>query len=227
MNIRFISVLSLALLTVLTGFAQNEKIEKEVFAGVSLNNYVGSETEGLKISTGFNVGAAGRYYWYRDFFAELSFGAKTQGYKSDLITSSGQFWDDGAANYDGEVKTTFRTYNLELPIMAGYRFNVSEDCNIKLKVGPYVGLALGGSLKQKGYITTYPDIHSSETERIDRSMCLADIYDFRNFEWGVQAGVAAEFKRFIVGASFQRSVVRQFNIDSFAQNINISVGYRF
>lgn len=220
-------VASMFLLIVFPSSAQNDKFEKEAFAGVTLSNYVGDDAENFDIKPGFNVGITGRYYFVKNLFVEGSLVALTQGYKNKTVSTSGSVWDDEGGNYDSEIKTTFNTYNLALPVLVGYRFNLSDDINVKIKVGPYVSYVLSGDKKEKGYTIIYPDIHSSEKEYINETTKLSDIEDFEKLEYGAQAAVSVEYKRFLVNASFQRSFRKQFDDDCFSQNINISLGYRF
>ena len=229
MKNRFIKIVLSAILalTVFPLSAQNEKFEKEAFAGVTLSNYAGKDAKGMGLHPGFNVGVTARYYFYQNIFVEGSLEAITQGYRQKINSTSGSVWDDEGVNYDGEETRTLNTYNLTIPVQIGYRFNISDDLNIKVKVGPYITYALAGDLKRKGYFTDYDDIHSSETEHIDDSKSISDLEGFKHFEYGIQASVGAEYRRFLLNASFQRSFCKQFDSKQFSQNICISVGYRF
>lgn len=213
-----------------TDFSENghTKFEKELYAGVSMNNFTGDYDENSDIKIGFNAGITARYYLVKDLFIEGSLGIATKGYKSRVMSSSGLYWDDEGPNYDGSISTVFTTYNLDLPILLGYKLSVNDDFNIKLKVGPYFTYALSGKSKRKGYWTEYEDIHSSATENIDEETKIGDIDGFKNFGYGIHAGISADYKQLILSASYQRAFSKVFeNKKAYEQNILISLGYRF
>lgn len=112
--------------------------------------------------------------------------------------------------------------------MVGYKLAVNDDFNIKLKVGPYLTYALSGKLKEEGYWTEYEDIHSSATEHINKETKISDMNGFKNFGYGVHAGISTNYKQFILSASYQRAFSKVFDdAKSYEQNILVSIGYRF
>lgn len=213
-----------------TNFSKNDdtKFEKEVFVGVSMNNFTGDDIDNFDMKIGFNAGFTARYYFVKDFFIEGSLGIFTKGYKSKSDSSSGAYWDDEGPNYDGSISTKYTSYNFDLPILIGYRLAVNDDFHIKLKVGPYLTYALSGKLKEEGYWTEYEDIHSSSTEYINKETKIGDINGFKNFGYGIHADISVDYKQFILSASYQHAFSKVFNdAKAYEQNILISLGYRF
>lgn len=213
-----------------TDFSKNNhtKFEKELYVGVSMNNFTGDDIKNSDMKVGFNAGVTARYYVVNDLFLEGSLGISTKGYKSDSESSSGSYWDDEGPNYDGSISTKYTSYNLDLPILVGYKLAVNDDFNIKLKVGPYLTYALFGKLKEEGYWTGYEDIHSSSTEYINKETKIGDMDGFKNFGYGIHAGISADYKQFIFSASYQRAFSKVFDdAKAYEQNILISFGYRF
>lgn len=213
-----------------TDFSRNDhtKFEKELYVGISMNNFTGDDIENSDMKVGFNAGITARYYVVNDLFLEGSLGISTKGYKSDSESSSGSYWDDEGPNYDVSISTKYTSYNLDLPILVGYKLAVNDDFNIKLKVGPYLTYALSGKLKEEGYWTEYEDIHSSATEHINKETKISDMNGFKNFGYGIHAGISADYKQFIFSASYQRAFSKVFDdAKAFEQNILISLGYRF
>lgn len=201
--------------------------ETEVFLGLSINNYVGGDIKDTKSKVGFNVGITGRYFFTDNWFAETSVGLYTKGYKADNTLSSGDYWDDEGANYDSELETTMATYNLEIPINAGYRFVLTDKSSLKVKAGPYITYALAGEQKVKGYSTIYPDIHSSETEYIDESTDIGDIEGFNSFGLGFDIGVSYDYAKFSLSATFQRGLTKLFKDSKvYEQNFMLTLGYK-
>lgn len=213
-----------------TGFSKDDhtKFEKELYIGVSMNKFTGDDIKNSDMKVGFNAGVTARYYVVNDLFLEGSLGISTKGYKSDNKSSSGLYWDDEGPNYDGSISAKYTSYNLDLPILVGYKLTVNEDFNVKLKVGPYLTYALSGKLKEEGYWTEYEDIHSSATEHINKETKISEMNDFKNFGYGIHAGISADYKQFILSASYQRAFSKVFDdAKAYEQNILISLGYRF
>lgn len=202
--------------------------EYEVFAGLSINGFVGSDANDFNTKCGFNVGVSGRYYILDNFFAEASLAIATKGYQYDSVASSGPYWDDEGGNFDGEVTTKYTSYNIDVPILLGYKVPVNDDLSLKIKAGPYLTYALSGKETEKGFQTIYEDIHSSETEHIDEETKIGDMNGFKNFGYGVQAGISVDYKKYILSAYYQRGLSKVFDENkAYEQNILVSIGYRF
>lgn len=213
-----------------TDYSENDhtKFEKEAYFGVSMNNFTGNDNKDYKINVGFNAGITVRYYLAYDLFIEGSFGISTKGYKVGTKNSSGTNWDDEGPNYDSSISTKYTSYNLDLPILVGYKLIVSDKVNIKLKVGPYLTYALSGKLKENGYMTIYPDIHSSEREHINKETKIGDMDSFKNFGYGIHAGISVNYKKLFLSSSYQRAFSKVFDDKkSYEQNILISFGFKF
>ncbi len=222
----FAGLLALCLTTAASA-QENKTFESEAFAGLSVNGFKGSDAEGLDVKMGFHAGFTARYNFVKSSFLEASLGVATKGYNSDLLLSSGEIWSDDG-NYDSEVTTTFTTYNIDLPILIGYRLVVNDNLNLRLKVGPYLTYAFSGKEKSEGYMTEYPDIHSSETEYIDKEVKIGDMDGFNRFGYGIHAGIGMDFKRFIFNASYQRAFSKICDDKKiYEQNFLISIGYKF
>lgn len=207
---------------------EDKKVEFEVFAGVSLNDNVGKDVDGTKMKVGFHAGFTGRYNIMEGLFAEGAVAFATKGFKAETSSTSGKGWIDNGLNYDSEMETNLVTYNIDVPISIGYRFSVSDNFKVRIKAGPYLTYALFGESKQKGKTTYYPDIHSGETERVDRTVKLSDMDDYKKFGVGVQGGVGFEYNQVTLSATYQRGLTSlDKHADIFEQNILISLGFKF
>lgn len=89
------------------------------------------------------------------------------GYKQESLMTSGQYWDDEGANYDGKQTVKMTTNNIEVPIHIGGMYNMSSNLGLFVEVGPYISYAVSGSKKRTGSFTEYDDIHSSATDHIN------------------------------------------------------------
>ena len=210
-----------------TDYGKTGNFEKEVFAGVSLNSYVGSDIKDANLKIGFHLGFTGRYFISDALFMEGSFLVSTKGYKANTSGSSGQYWDDEGANYDYEYDITMVTYNFDIPINIGYNIALTDNSSLKVKAGPYLTYAFSGKLKEKGYETYYPDIHSSETEHIDKSTNICDIEGFKNFGVGIGVGLSYDFSNFSISATYQHGLTKVLKKSKvYEQNILITLGYK-
>lgn len=206
----------------------DDKIETELFVGLSINNFTGKDAKDLDPKAGFHIGAMVRYYFVGDFFGEAVLAIASKGYKEKNTYSSGRIWDDDGANYDGYLSTKYTSYNIDIPILIGYKFAINDDVNLKVKVGPYLTYAVSGKKKTTGYKTTYPDIHSSETEHINNETKIDDMKKFKRFGYGIHAGISAEYKRLILAVAYQHAFSKVFDKNKeYEQNVLISLGYSF
>ncbi len=206
----------------------NEIIEFEIFGGLSINGFIGKDAKECNTKMGFNIGATARYYFLDNFFAEASLSVATKGYQYDYYDTSGDEWVEGGYNYDQETTTKYTSYNIDIPILVGYKFYVNEDLNFKIKAGPYFTYALSGKKTEKGYMEYYEDIHSSSTEHINKETKIGDIDGFKNLVFGIQAGVGTDYKRYILQAYYQRGLTKNVGkTKMYEQNILVSIGYRF
>lgn len=204
------------------------EFETEISAGLSLNNFVGKDADDYKYKLGFNAGFTARYYFSGDYFLEGALNVATKGYKLNEYESSGPYWDDEGYNYEQEITTKYNSYNLDLPILIGYRIKLDDDLNFKVKVGPYLTYVLSGKKNIKGYHSHSPDIHSSEKEYIDEEVKIGDMSDFKKFGYGVTAAVSADFEQLVLTLSYQRAFSKVFgDAKKYEQNFLISLGYRF
>lgn len=194
-----------------------------LIGGISFNNYVGEDIKGGKNHLGFNIYVVGGYEFTSNIFAEVQLGVVTKGRKIEQSITSGQYWDDEDANYDGESTDVLKTTNIELPIYLGVKYE-----GIFAMVGPYLTYAISGKKHEKGSQTIYPDIHSSETEYIDETTKLSGIQGFKKFGCGIGGSVGYRYEQFVISATYQHGLTKLYNKSKqYEQNILVSVGIMF
>lgn len=209
-------------------YLKKKNWEYSVFAGISMNNFTGKDAKNLDMLCGFHAGVSASYFFHEYIFAEGSIALATKGYKQDETMSSGDVWDDEGANYESSTSKKYMSYNVELPILIGYNFIVNENLSFRIKVGPYMTYVISGKEKTKGYTTIYSDIHSSETEYINKKKKVKDIDGFNHFGYGIHTGISANYKCLVVSASYQRAFSKIIDKQkSYEQNILLSIGYKF
>lgn len=202
--------------------------EFRILAGLSMNNVVGDDIEDSQISMGFHIGLAARYFLIDGLFVDGSLQFGTKGYKKDISDSSGSSWDDDGYNYDCEANRKLLTYNIDFNPSIGYKFGISNDFGISLKIGPYLTYALSGNFTEKRKEIYYPDIHGSEIEYSKIKESIGDVDGFKKFGYGIDASIALEIKKFVVSISYQRSFSDLIeDMKMVEQNLMLSLGYRF
>ena len=191
-RILFIIALLTAALPQLCAYAQKPKgIRAGVTAGVnishmgenSLENRVGAHV-GVKGEAGLPSIARGAY---------LEFGLQftMKGGKSEINIQ------ENHQRYIPEATGGFRLYYLEIPVRAGYRFNLTKKLNLLVTAGPYVSLGVAG--KQDVTYTRYDNPFMSEDTYVTINQLLQDYYlyddvdPFKNSSTGtrVDLGVGA------------------------------------
>lgn len=211
--------------------SENEGMfEKEILAGLSMNNYTGKNAE-YDFKPGFHIGITGRYIFPERFFVEGSLRFATKGYKKHNSDSSGQYWDDNGPNYDSDITIKMTSYNLDFIPSIGYKIAVGTDANLLIKVGPYITYALSGKRTYKGSRTNYDTIHSSDIDPIDDKDDFDDLknqYRFKSFGYGIQGGLGLEINQLMISASYQHGLSKIFGKSKvYEQNILVSIGYVF
>lgn len=158
-----------------------------VKAGLNSSNLYGKDTDGSDAKLGFKIGAGCEYAFTESFSLQPSLVLESKGCKL------------------GDVKAN--AIYLELPVMAAYRFHLSETTKLVLNAGPYVAYGIGG--KTAG-VKTF------------------DIEGVRRFDLGAGVGVAVELGQIVLGLESQVGAI-SINKDSSAKNISsaLTVGYKF
>ena len=162
-------------------------------AGIGISNLAGSDNEGLKTAISFKLGVG------YDFAISESFSVEP----AAMLTNKG-FKIDGFTGYATR-------YFLEVPVMAAYKMNLNDNCQLVLNAGPFVSYGLFGS-----------DIEWSNEGK-------TNVFDaFNRFEAGVGAGVKLAFSRVAVGVDFNRALTKAMDdVNVYSQVIGLTFGYKF
>lgn len=221
----------------------NRRIRFKVFAGATAGQWTGKDFNGdgvdegnengnvkNKAAFGFHIGANADYMFDKNFYAGAGLMFNRTGYKKDVSISSGKYWDDEGANYEGEETITMSTNKLELPIHVGGTFYIGSNSNLFIEAGPVLSYALSGSRKTKGYTTIHEDIHSGETERIDEKVSIGDgaLKDYQKFGYGIAATAGFSNNGISLQLTYQRGLSKTIKYTKqYEQNFLLSIGYTF
>ena len=228
-----------------TAYASHNKNlwKLKVIAGLTSGSWTGKDFKDGNVDTEygqasvknkatyqFHVGLIVDYVFSKNVYAGLGIVFNQSGYKQDYLMTSGQYWDDEGANYDGEQTVKMTTNKFDIPIHVGGMYNLSSDTRLLLEAGPYVSYAIGGNKKRTGTFTEYDDIHSSETEPINEKDKIGkgSLKDFQKFGYGLSATVGASFNRIILQFTYQRGLNKTIKKKKqYEQNMLLSLGYEF
>lgn len=96
------------------------------------------------------------------------------------------------------LNETLDMYYLQIPVVAAYRFNVSDHWNITLKTGPYLAYALYGQLKfdYEGHGEYSYSESGNENPFSSDNGCS-------RFDVGWDFGIDFECRRFVFGAEYE------------------------
>ena len=96
-------------------------------AGVGISNLTGSDNEGLKTAISFKLGVGYEYAVSESFSIEPAVMLHNKGFKVDGFT--------------GYVARYF----VEVPVLAAYKMDLNDNCQLVINAGPYVAYGLFGS----------------------------------------------------------------------------------
>ena len=122
---------------------------------------------------------------------------------------------------EGDWKDKYRPIYLDIPILAAYKFNISDNTKFVINAGPYLAIGLGGKNK--------------ETDEEDIKLFDKDGHDWKRFDLGIQYGVGLEIgEHYLVNLTGQNGFITPYDFpDGYDgdkpknMTFSIGVGYRF
>ena len=162
-------------------------------AGVGISNLAGSENQGVKSTFSFKLGVGYEFAVSESFSIEPAVMLHNKGFKVDGFT--------------GYVARYF----VEVPVLAAYKMDLNDNCQLVINAGPYVAYGLFGS-----------DIEWGDGEK-------TNAFDaFNRFEAGLGAGAKLAFNRMSVGVDFNRAFTKAMDdVKVYSQVIGLTLGYKF
>lgn len=195
--------------------------------------------QGIKwgVKGGLNVSSLGDYEYYVIPYEDVELDNKlglyagifTQIYFTQKLgIETGLYYSmlggkDKENDYDEQYKVTANPAYLQLPVTVIYKFNLPAGFSVYPSVGVYAGYGLSGKLKNSGTIGT-TDISHKE-----------DYFDSfaRKFDFGATVGVNFEYRKFLLGAAYDRGLIRvnkdkvPYGDNAYNSNFRITLGYIF
>lgn len=181
----------------LAGFSQ---VKWDAKFGMNFSNM--TKLDDAKALPGFNLGVGMDYGFSESWSLQSGLMISSKGYKYK----------------EGDWKDKYRPIYLDIPILAAYKFNISDNTKFVINAGPYLAIGLGGKNK--------------ETDEEDIKLFDKDGYDWKRFDLGIQYGIGLELSdRYLINLSGQNGFISPKNYDGGKDYKNmtfsIGVGYRF
>lgn len=183
----------------LAGFSQ---VKWDARVGMNFSNM--TKDSEAKALPGFNLGVGMDYGFSENWSLQSGL----------MISSKGWKYKE-----EGE-KMTYRPIYLDIPILAAYKFNISDNTKFVINAGPYLAFGLGGKAKYGEYDYKL----FKEEEGQDAKM--------KRFDLGLQYGIGLEIgDHYLVNLTGQNGFICPFDIEEGDKPKNmtfsIGVGYRF
>ena len=134
-------------------------------------------------------------------------------------------------SFDYEV--TCNLYYLEIPVMVGYKWEVSDPLKINFMAGPYVAYGVNGKTKTKlsnvvYNTTTNEPAENNESEKTINTDSFED--GFNRFDSGVKASINFTIKKdFLLGVTYEHGFanVSDTKDDAFNRTVALTLGFNF
>lgn len=177
-----------------------------------------------------HLGVVADYNFSENLYAGIGVVFNQNGYKQEVVSTSGQYWNDEGGNYDGKCTNKMTTNNIEIPVHIGGMYDISSGIRIFAEAGPYASYAISGNKKQTGFFTDYEDIHSSATEYINEKEKLGkgSLKNYQKFGYGISATAGISVSNIIFQFTYQRELSKAIKkAKQYEQNMLFSIGYEF
>lgn len=132
-----------------------------------------------------------------------------------------------------DYEVTCNLYYLEIPVMVGYKWEVSDPLKINFMAGPYVAYGVNGKTKTKlsnvvYNTTTNEPAENNESEKTINTDSFED--GFNRFDSGVKASINFTIKKdFLLGVTYEHGFanVSDTKDDAFNRMVALSLGFNF
>lgn len=186
----------------IAGFSQ---LRWDVKFGMNFGNM--TKMDDSKALPGFTAGVGMDYEFNESWAFQPGLMFTSKGYKYKI----------------GGEKLTVRPIYLDIPLLAAYKFPITDNVKFVINAGPYLGIGLGGKTK------LHTDNAGSNKVFADDGM------NWKRFDLGIQWGVGVELgEHYLVNFTGQNGFITPYDFpdgykDDKPRNMNfaIGVGYRF
>ena len=163
----------MALVCAVLNVSAQEDSKWTLKAGVGVSNLAGSENIGFKSAFSIKLGVGYEFAVSESFSIEPAVMLNNKGFKME-----------GYTNYVAR-------YFFEVPVLAAYKTNLNDNCQLIINAGPYVAYGAFGSDLEWG--------DGGKTNVFDSC---------ERFEAGIEAGAKIAFGRMAAGVEFNRAFTK-------------------
>lgn len=203
---------------------QNLPFSMTVNAGLNISDM---DIQYLKSNpqAGFKGNVTLEYNLPNKFFLQTGLEYTNKGAKSDnkfkLINAEGQTVTNNT------LKEKYDTHYLAIPLMGGYRLDVSDKVRMNLSLGPYFAYGVGGKSKIYGGL---PFSYETNPTQDISSLHEVNSFDiFRRFDMGLEGNVGIEYFRYLLNVGYEYGFINQFkkgDLSSYNMNLFVTLGLR-
>lgn len=215
----------------ITATAQQNKIVFGAKAGFLFSDMSSGYPNHTKIKHAFTGGLTLDYYFSRDFYLASGLEFANKGSKHDIV-------NEHAESRITFQKSTIAAMYLQIPIHAGYKFDLSRETRLHVQAGPYIAYGLGGDT-ELGDIVKIEDGDGTVLVDLNDYVVTNGLWKrgyntfsdeaFRRFDWGVGLAAAVEYQHVNIGLKFDLGL---YNIDRQDNKVKnrtgyVTLGYKF
>lgn len=125
----------------------------------------------------------------------------------------------------------YSQWSLTLPVLASFRFRLSDDLGLRVNVGPYIQCPLFGqqqTVVMSNQVTSQDGVVGYEVPCAvnDRERWKDDLGD--RVTYGLQTGLQFDYKRWFATLDYKRSFHHiRLNMNGYENTLQLGVGYKF
>lgn len=201
-----------------SSFFSTEKAEQPITIGVRAGMNIATMTgdiEGNDSRIGFNAGVSVDIPLLQSLYLQTGLYVTQKGTKSE-------YYDE---DYDCDIEEKLNPLYLQIPILASYRYNFTDNTQLQVNFGPYLAYGISGK-----YEATASAGNQSYSEDYDFFGDGDDEFGGKRFEMGLQVGAGVTFNKIYVGAAYEFGLTDAVKDDGYSiknSNFMINVGYNF
>lgn len=185
----------------LAGFSQ---VKWDARVGMNFSNV--TKADNTKALPGFQLGVGMDYGFSENWSLQSGLMISSKGYKFD--------YKDEYYNESYKARPIY----LDIPILAAYKFNISDNTKFVINAGPYLAFGLGGKY----------NYDEGEDPKIFKD--YEDEKGWKRFDLGIQYGIGLELSdRYLINLTGQNGFISPVDGGDDPKNMTftIGVGYRF
>ena len=205
-------------------YSQDKPFSFGIKAGANLSN-MDVEHSDTKAKVGYQFGFVGEINLPNSFFLQGNLLLTSKGFKTDR---------SGVCdiNYDGyedeaTVKMSWNALYLKLPVMIGYKINVTDNLKINFSAGPHIAYGIGGKITTKVDARLKYQSGDEIVKDKDKTDTFSDT-SLKRFDAGLTGIVAVECNRLVfnIGYDYGLANISQGSNSIHNRNAFVTLGYR-